>query len=383
MSIRNTLLALGLSVGMHAWLLGGGLPLPTADRPELPEPFVVRAALIDPPPPPAPEPVQVAALKPVPVVPAPRRAKPAPPPPAAITAEPAPVEEAAPPAEVAALAHELPAVEAPPPEPAPLAEAVPVAAAEVLDVEGWPAQGSIVFRVFLGKGGMQVGESRHEWSHDERRYRMSVLVQTTGVAALLSGLRYVQRSEGEVGRRGLKPERFTVEQQGRPTQLAAFDWTAGRVSLQRGGKERRAASVRPGDQDVLSLWHQIGIIGTAGLPAELTVVSGRSAKPARLERVGEETVQLPIGRLDTLRLRAQAADGSMTIDIWLARNYGMLPVRIRMTDDDGEVLDQQAIQLRLSPPGAAAAAADAGEPEAMIELEEEVDPLAHIFQQNN
>jgi hypothetical protein len=58
----------------------------------------------------------------------------------------------------------------------------------------------------------------------------------------------------------------------------------------------------------------------------------------------------------------------------------MLPVRIRIVDDQGEALDQQAIQLRLAPPGDEAsigervAAAGSGEAD-MIELKEEAKPV--------
>jgi hypothetical protein len=209
---------------------------------------------------------------------------------------------------------------------------------------------------------------------------METVLQTTGLVGLMRSLHYVQRSEGELGPRGLKPLHFRVEQGGKKAESAEFDWPAGRVSIRRDGRERRAAEIRPGDQDVLSLWHQIGIVGAAGLPKTITVVSNKGAKPAVLEVVGSENVRLPIGRLDTLRLRAQAGDGTLTIDIWLAKNYGMLPVRIRIVDDQGEALDQQAIQLRLAPPGDEAsigervAAAGSGEAD-MIELKEEAKPV--------
>jgi len=247
-------------------------------------------------------------------------------------------------------------------------------------IAGWPEHGNIRFRVSLGEGGFQVGEARHEWAHDGKRYRMSVALQTTGVVGLFRSFHYAQSSEGGVGPQGLRPERFSVEQTRKTPASAEFDWNAGQVTLKRGRRERVAA-IRPGDQDLLSLWHQIGIVGAAGTSTELNVVSGREATPSTLEVVGPEKVALPIGQLETLRVRAEALNGSLSIDIWLARNYGMLPVRIRVIDDKGEMLDQQAIELRLSPPGApsgeapdAQRAADAE----MIELRADEESAAHL-----
>lgn len=390
---RGAIAALGLSILAHVALLGA-------------DPFEVRAVgpavaaerappmvLVDisafRPPPPEPQAVPAVAEAPEPVAPVPvvkpkPVPKPRPAPLAALSAERLPVVEetvvdvlaadAVPDDEVQTHADPLPETLA-----AAGAGLLPQPQGEVFSIDGWPTHGAIVFRVFLGDKGLQVGEARHEWSHDGSRYSMQVVLETTGVAALLKGFHYVQRSEGQIMPEGLRPDLFSVTQRGKAQEVADFDWVANRVSIRRGDRERRAAALQAGDQDVLSLWHQIGIVGTAGLPRTLLVVSNKDAESALLEAVGEEGLRLPIGRLETLRLRAQAEDGKLTIDIWLARNYGMLPVRIRMVDDKGEVLDQQAVQLRLAPPDRTP-----GEPAPraeMIELKEEVPafPVADLY----
>ncbi|KON82265.2 DUF3108 domain-containing protein [Azoarcus sp. PA01] len=232
--------------------------------------------------------------------------------------------------------------------------AVPHADSRKAGVAAWPAQGSIRYRVMYGEGGFEVGEALHDWTHDDKRYRMTVKVKTTGVMDLLRSLQYEQRSEGRIGPKGLVPEHFRVEQSGKKPETAEFDWNTGQVTMRRGSRTR-FAPVERGDQDLLSLWHQIGLTDAAALPDELKVVSGKSATPSVLERVGPERLVLPIGGLDTQRLRARALSGKLSIDVWLAREYGTLPVRIRITDDKGDVLDQQAVEVRLAPAGTATA----------------------------
>lgn len=244
-------------------------------------------------------------------------------------------------------------VAAPSTAPRPLA-AVPPADSRKPGVATWPAQGSIRYRVMYGEGGFEVGEALHDWTHDDKRYRMSVTVKTTGVMGLLRSLQYEQRSEGRIGPKGLVPEHFRVEQSGKKPETAEFDWNTAQVTMRRGSRTR-TAPVERGDQDLLSLWHQIGLTDTAALPDQLQVVSGKSATPSVLERVGAERLVLPIGRLDTQRLRTRALSGKLSIDVWLAPEYGTLPVRIRITDDKGDVLDQQAVEVRLAPAGKAAA----------------------------
>lgn len=227
-------------------------------------------------------------------------------------------------------------------------------------LERWPRAGSIVYRVAYGDPGLQIGEAHHAWTQDGQRYRMSLELRTTGAAALLHKLQYVQHSEGSIDDQGLRPLRFAVDQRGRARDVVDFDWKAARASILRGGRKPRTAALAAGDQDVLSLWHQVHLLDARALPLQLTVLTGKRGKAARVQAVGAETLRLPLGEVDALRLRAQTEDDSMTIDLWLDRRRAMQPVRIRIVDDDGSVLDQQAIEVKLGD-GAAAVAPAAGQ----------------------
>lgn len=226
---------------------------------------------------------------------------------------------------------------------------VPAAAAEP------PAAGSIGFDVHYGERGFKVGEALHQWHIGETGYELRLNLEASGLAGLF-GLQYEQRSTGAIDRHGLRPERFSVEQRGRKPESAHFDWAGGRVSIRRGGTERRSGKIRPGDQDLLSLWHQARRVARAGKTATMTVATSKSLKQATLEVLGEEVLELPIGRVEAVHMRAYAADGGLDIGIWLSREHGLLPVRIRIEDEKGAVLDQRAARIELGPAGEAARA---------------------------
>ncbi len=219
----------------------------------------------------------------------------------------------------------------------------------------WPREGRIAYKVLYGENGPQLGEARHAWSHDGSRYRMETVVETTGVAAMLYSFHYVQKSEGRVLASGLRPERFVVDRRGRKLEVAEFDWNALQVSIHRKSRVR-TAELHPGDQDVLSLSHQIGAVAGSPRADKLTVVTSKVAEPSTVEVVGREQVRLPVGTIDAVRLKARADDGSLALDIWLDPGRHYLPVRVLMTDDKGEVLDQQAqsVELGAVPKGSAA-----------------------------
>ncbi len=219
-----------------------------------------------------------------------------------------------------------------------------------------PPAGSIQFDVHYGSQGFKIGEARHDWRIAGTRYEMSLSLEAKGLAGLF-GLQYEQRSVGSVDAGGMRPERFVVDQRGRKLESAEFDWQAARVSIRRDGVERRSGSIQPGDQDLLSLWHQARRVADSGKAVKLTVVTNKSVKQATLEPKGAETLKLAIGEVRTLRVHAWAEQGELDIDIWLSQQHGLLPVRIRIADEKGGVLDQRASRIELGETAAAAPAA--------------------------
>ncbi|MDY0012706.1 MAG: DUF3108 domain-containing protein [Rhodocyclaceae bacterium] len=325
---RIFLLSLAASLAAHAMVVG----LPGWRLPELaaPPPVLQAQVVVK------PRPAAVAAPAPRPL--APRRPAPAP-----VPALPVPAAEApaAPPGEPPLPVAEEPPPAAPEPSPEPPLHAPPVPAAEA---PLWPHRGRIVYDVYRGDQDFLVGRTEHRWEHDGAHYRMEALVETTGMVALFRAFRYIQRSEGRITPAGLEPRRFSVEQAGKPDESAEFDWARHEVTLRR-AKGPRVAPIKGGDQDVLSLWHQLTLTGDPPAHLGLTLVTTKAATPAELTLVGVEAIGLPLGQVIAHHLRARALDDNLTLDIWLAEKHGYLPVRILIRDKKGESLDQRAREV--------------------------------------
>ncbi|MDR3214647.1 MAG: DUF3108 domain-containing protein [Azoarcus sp.] len=210
-------------------------------------------------------------------------------------------------------------------------------------VEKWPEKGSVDFQVSLGFGGVPIGRASHTWSHDREQYRMRLAVETTGMAASLRKLGYVQQSEGRIDKGGLRPQRFDVTQLGKTPEAAVFDWDVARVSIQRGGRERRNTSLAAGDQDMLSVWRQVG--GATGLPESLLVVGNKDFRRARITRLEDGESQTPAGRFATRHFKIRSEDGRITIDLWLALDRHMVPVRAVLDDTKSVKLVLEAASI--------------------------------------
>ncbi len=171
------------------------------------------------------------------------------------------------------------------------------------------------------------------------------------VSAFLLGSR-VQTSTGQLGSDGLEPARFSDRL--RSEQAAHFVRDQGKVVFSANTPE---APLLQGAQDRLSVLFQLAAM-LAGEPQRyppattitLPIVGPRDAD-TWLFTVGEpETLHLPGGELATLKLtRNPRSEYDQRLELWLAPSLGYLPVRLRLSQANGDVLDQQWRASREAP----------------------------------
>lgn len=342
----------------HAWLLWQ-LPAlsadPAADKPEL-QSFATRS--IAPPAPPAP--VRAKAVK-----------KPAPPPRPAPPAQEAPIHDenhdfpaaANPPAQPDTVdstqsdpaapdpaAPETSAEEpAEPPAEKPAAPQPETLQGVQLAHAGGPAEAATELAVRLpapARLSFEVtGQSKRFdyhasaallWQHDGSHYQARQEIK-----AFLIGSRG-QTSSGQIGPAGLVPEHFS--DQGRGEKTADFDFAAQQARF---SSQAPPAAIGAGAQDRLSVFLQLSALLAAapqsyppGTEITFTTVGSNDAERWTFRVQGLESLELPIGTLEALRLerlprRAQDQQAAL----WLAPALDYLPVRIRLTQANGDFAD--------------------------------------------
>ena len=258
-------------------------------------------------------------------------------------------ESPAPPAEVAAAAPEAPASAAVPPAP-------PAEATTGVDITP-PGAGTgqapphpppparlppptrLAFDV-SGQAKKFAYNARAEllWQHDGSRYEAR-----QEISAFLVGTR-TQRSVGAITAQGLMPEKFSDKS--RSEQAAHFDYAQGRVTFSANTPQAPAS---PGVQDRLSVFIQLGALLAAdpgrfvpGTQITLTTVSARSADRWTFTIEGPETLDLPSGATPALKLqRLPRKDYDQKAELWVAPALGYLPVRIKLTQANGDFADLQ------------------------------------------
>ena len=176
------------------------------------------------------------------------------------------------------------------------------------------------------------------WQNTGSVYNASMTVK-----ALFIGSRTLS-STGQVSDQGLAPSRFTDKSR---TEVAAhFEPDKGQISF---SANTPTLPWTPGAQDRVSVFMQLGGM-LAGNPAAFPVgsqISLRTVGPRDADTwtflvEAEERLSLPFGELATLKVsRKPRHEYDQKLEIWYAPALGYLPVRNKITQANGDFVDQE------------------------------------------
>ena len=182
------------------------------------------------------------------------------------------------------------------------------------------------------------GQGELVWRHDGREYEARLEVS----APLLP--KRIQHSTGRITPDGLAPLRFSDK--ARTEQAAHFQRDQGKVSF---SNNQPDAALLPGAQDRLSVLLQLGAL-IAGDPGrfgpgstiEIQTAGTHDAEIWLFTVEGEEQLQLPGGAVRSLKLiRNPRKQFDQKVELWLAPAMDYVPVRLRLTQPNGDSVDQQ------------------------------------------
>ncbi|MGZ5039345.1 MAG: DUF3108 domain-containing protein [Usitatibacter sp.] len=224
-----------------------------------------------------------------------------------------PPEPAAPPAKPDVVALAQPAVPVPALEP------------PKFPVEALPATVSIDYRL---TSSFADGHAVYHWRRDGDRYSISSEAEAVGFFTLFLEGRIIQESQGTVTAAGLRPERFTETKPGSAAEGLEFDWNAHKVTFDR-NNEKKTADLADNTVDWLSMIFQMAHMPPTGETYDLRVYTQRRLYKFELRILGEEEVDIPLGKVKALHLRHVDPEDQSVVDVWLGVGQHYLPVKLR------------------------------------------------------
>lgn len=192
--------------------------------------------------------------------------------------------------------------------------------------------GTMTRRMEVGTAGDYVFESRME---------------TKGLAALFSGVRVVETSQGRIDAATFVPERYEyARNDGKRDYRLHFDYETGTV---RRADARSDWSARIPAPTYDKLVYQAQLM--LDLPAGPEVINYDIADKSKLKtyeirNLGVETVETDSGRFEAVKLERASNDSKRRTRVWCAAALGWLPVKVEHRDKKGNTTTAVLRSLR-------------------------------------
>lgn len=188
------------------------------------------------------------------------------------------------------------------------------------------------------QAGLSLGEMRRSLRRRaDGDYVYESLSRATGLAALLVRESVLERSVWRLRDGDAQPLRYEEEKTGGERDALSrvdFDWPRG-MAIGAGSGGAWEMAVTPAVQD--RLLYQFSLVldlrrGASG-PLEYSVADGGSLKHYRFRRLGEESLEGPLGRYQTVKLQHVREDKRRVTTLWCAPALDFMPVRVDQERD--------------------------------------------------
>lgn len=199
----------------------------------------------------------------------------------------------------------------------------------------WPAEWGYRLTA-TSKGRSLHAQATMQWSQQDDTY----LARST-YRLLFFGQRS-QTSHGTLGPHGVQPTHY-IDHGPKRTRNIDFDWRARQATHQ---ARVISPELLPSTQDRLSVFFELSRRlhhhhGAHRAPITLPVMGFSSVDDWSFQFLGLVSSDEPAGSFDTQHWQHHSQDRRLTVDVWVAPSLQYLPVRIRLSEDNGDVIDQR------------------------------------------
>jgi hypothetical protein len=177
------------------------------------------------------------------------------------------------------------------------------------------------------------GVANFKWTRMGTRYEIESSTEATGfLVSAFAGLIY-QQSVGEITDDGLRPLSFSIRRGEGVTETAEFQRDTNSLQF-KGRRESRVVPLPRDMQDMQSFLFQLAFdaprLAETGGNVDVLVTNARKVYRYQFKKMGSETLDTRMGKIDTIRLLSDAPNPEDAYEVWLAPQYFYLPVKIKL-----------------------------------------------------
>ncbi len=190
----------------------------------------------------------------------------------------------------------------------------------------------------VAKGHLTLGELHASLKYQGNRYHYKKQTKASGLAALLTGIKIIENTDGRFSKETLQPVDYLFNQTSRTkSRVEKIHFNGNLATGSYKGTPFKVA-IKPDTLDRGSLELAVARDVAMNKP-QLTypVVEKGEIKTFSFARLGKETIKTPAGAFNTVKLSVVRNTNKRKTTFWLAQELDYMPVKIRH-NEKGDVI---------------------------------------------
>ena len=182
----------------------------------------------------------------------------------------------------------------------------------------------------VAKGSMKLGNLHTSLKINGNRYSYHKYTKSSGLAALLTGIKITENTDGQISGQNLRPTNYLFNQsRHRKSKVDKIQFTGNNAKGNYKGKPYNLA-ITELTQDRASLELVLARDIALNKPRlNYSIVESGVKKQYNFQKLGNEKIQVPAGTFNTVKVKVQRKGNKRETIFWLAKETDYMPVKIR------------------------------------------------------
>lgn len=190
-----------------------------------------------------------------------------------------------------------------------------------------------------------VGRLGINYKVNKNNYEIYYEAKAEGISSFFYSEPLIQKSRGSINIIGLRPDYYLYSHGKKKTSEAFFDWKSKTLTINRKETTNKYGLINHA-QDQLSFMFQFMFLDPLN-KMQIPITNAKVFKIYNYHYIDEVNIDTELGNLDVLHVAKFNYQSPERIDLWLAKKYGYLPVKISITEDDLSSIIQKIETLKI------------------------------------
>ena len=191
----------------------------------------------------------------------------------------------------------------------------------------------------------KVGSLEINYKIDNNNYEIDYKAKAVGISSFFYSKSLIQKSKGSIDISGLKPDYYLYNHGEKRKSEVFFDWESKTLTINRKETTDKYGLIEQA-QDQLSFMFQFMFLNPLN-KMQIPITNAKVFKIYNYQYIDEVNINTELGYLDVLHVAKFNYQSPERIDLWLAKKYGYLPVKISITEEDLSRIIQKIETLKI------------------------------------